>query len=142
MEYKSFFKYLKEGVEKYLIWEPTGDFRKIVDELDKIPSRPDEVYRGSPDSQVQRLEKTGVLKSSGKDVNTKDASNTFVSDDISLAAAFALRHFRDGHGGHVLIMDRNKLPPLKTRDPGNHTVEYIPKEAVKRIINLQDFTGR
>lgn len=140
MEYKSFFKYLKEGVEKYLIWEPTGDLRKIVDGLDKIPLSPDEVYRGSPDSQVQRLEKMGVLKSSGKDVNTKDASNTFVSDDISLAGAFAIRHFRDGHGGHVLIIDKHKLPPLKNRDPGNYTVEYIPKEAVKRIIDLQDFT--
>jgi len=141
MEYKSFFNYLKEGVEKYLIWQPTGIFRAMVDYLDTLTSSNNEVYRGASDKEISILKNTKVFKSNGKG-NTRDNAGTYVSADIHLAAAFALRYYRDGHGGSVLVLEKSKLPELVARDPGNFTVDHVPLEAVKRIINLKDFTGR
>lgn len=137
MQYKSFFNYLKEDVEKYLIWKPTGVYRKMVDKLNKLQSLPNELYRGCPDSQITRLKTNRILRSSGRG-NTREEAGTYVSADIHLASAFALRYFRERLGGHILILDKEKLPTPVERDPGNYTVEYIPIESVKRIIDLND----
>ncbi len=138
MEYKHFFSYLTEGVEKYLIWEPTGIYKTISDEINKYSSSPNEMYRAASDKEIQILQKDKVFRSSGKG-NTRANAGTYISSDIYLAGAFALRYFRDGNGGSIIILDRHKLPQITPRDPDNFTVEYIPNEAVQNIINLKSF---
>lgn len=146
-EVKHFLKKIKlklglvENVEKYLIWEPTGDFRLVVNELNKLQSQSDEVYRAFTNRDVSDMKRDGVFQSKGKG-NTRSNAGTYVASDIHLAGAFALRYLREGYGGYIVVMDKNKMPELISRDPGNFTTEQIPIEAVKRIINLQDFTGR
>ena len=140
MEYKSFFKYLKEGVEKYLIWEPTGIYRNIIDNIDRIKPQPNEIYRAASNQEVILLKRDKSFSSMGMG-NTRKNAGTYVTSDISLAGAFAVRYFRDGKGGNIIVLDKNKLSELTPRDPGNFTVSLIPLEAVKRIINLKDLVG-
>jgi hypothetical protein len=138
MEYRKFFAHLKEGVEKYLIWEPTGIYSRMAEELNKLVSQPGELYRAASDKEVFLIKRDKVFQSAGEG-NTRENAGTYVAGDVHLAGAFAIRYYRDGLGGNVLVLDRNKLPEPVPRDPGNFTVDHIPLIAVKRIINLKNF---
>lgn len=139
MKYRQFFSYLKEGVEKYLIWEPTGDLRTIANRINTLHSNPDELYRGGSDAELSILQKSKVFQSRGLG-NTRDNAGTYVSSDIHLAGAFAMRYLRDHKGGNIFVLDKSKLPNPIQRDPGNYSVDHIPLEAVKKIIRLGEIT--
>jgi len=133
---KSFTEYITESkVEDYLIWEPEGELRVIVDKLNKLKSSKSEVYRGLSGSEYNVLTRKGSVKSKGKG-NTSDVDGSYVADNVHLAGRFALVAYRDTGEGYLLVLDRKKLPGLEPRDPGNYAVSYIPRDAVKKTIQL------
>lgn len=138
MLYKDFYKYLRENVENYLIWEPTGGFKKIAEKINLLKSSPNELYRGASDAEVKILKTNKTFQSRGVG-NTRKNAGTYVSSDVHLAGAFAMRYFKDGHGGSIIILDKSKMGKLIPRDPGNFTTDFISLDAVKDIINLRDF---
>jgi hypothetical protein len=125
-------------VEQHLIWEPQGELKVIADGLNQRRSRPDEVYRGDTEKSVKILKSTGKFVSTGAG-HTRDVVGAYVSADIHLAGAFALRRHRDTGNGAILVLDRRKLPNLQERDPGNFTVDFIPLISVKEVIFLKEF---
>ena len=122
-------------VEDFLIWEPEGDLRTITEKLNKLKSSKSEVYRGISGAEYNVLTRKGSVKSKGKG-NTSDIDGSYVADNVHLAGRFALVAYRDTGEGYLLVLDRKKLPNLEPRDPGNYAVSYIPKDAVKKTIQL------
>lgn len=138
MQYKEYFQYLHENVEDYLVWEPVGDFKKMTNQINLLNSSPSELYRGASDIEVKILQTKGTFQSKGSG-NTRKNAGTYVTSDVHLAGAFAIRYFRDGHGGSIIVLEKSKIKGLTPRDPGNFTVDFIALDAVKRIINLKDY---
>lgn len=132
---QSFKTFIESKVEDWLIWEPEGDMRTIVDKLNKLKTKSSEVYRGISAGEYKELQKIGKVKSKGKG-NTSNIDGSYVSDNVHLAGRFALIAYRDLGEGYLLIIDRKKLPSLEPRDKGNFATEYIPKTAIKKVIKL------
>jgi len=81
------------------------------------------------------LQKHGRVTSKGKG-NTRNIYGSYLASDFKLSARFALVNYRDKKEGVIIVVDKNKLPDLKSVDPGNFVTSYIPLEAVKQIIDL------
>lgn len=132
----SFKEFISESkVEDFLIWEPEGEYRTIVDKLNKLKSSSSEVYRGLSKPELDVLYLKGSVKSKGKG-NTSNINGSYVADNIHLAARFALVAYRDTGEGYVLVMNRKKMPNLEPRDKGNYATSFIPKDSVKKVIQL------
>ncbi len=133
MKYRDFFK---EDIERYLVWEPQGELRRIADKLNKLISKPNELYRGMDQKEFDVLQKVGRVKSLGKGM-TRNVEGSYLANDVHLAARFALVNFRDKGNGFVVAFDKSKLPDLKQVDPGNFVTSYLPIEAVVYKVDLR-----
>lgn len=136
MKYKDFYKYLKEGVEQYLVWTPEGRLKEIVDKLNRIKPDPTKLYRGMSKEELDVLQKYGKVSSLGKDVTKKNIKASYLASNIYLAARFALVNFRDRGNGILVEIDKTKLPDLKEVDEGNFITSYIPIESVTGLVDL------
>lgn len=126
----------ESSIYDYLIWEPTDKLKYIADELDKLNSTQSELYRGMSKKELLYLLKQGKVSSLGKG-HTRNIEGSYLASDIKLAARFALVNYRDNKNGILLVLDKSKLPDLKKVDEGNFVTSYIPKEAIKQVIDLE-----
>jgi hypothetical protein len=124
------------SIYDYLVWEPQGRLKHVADTLDtfnKFTST--DLFRGMSKKELTVLQRHGKVTSKGKG-NTRNIYGSYIASDFKLSARFALVNYRDTGDGVVIVVDRNKLPDLKTVDDGNFVTTYIPIEAVKQIIDL------
>lgn len=125
------------SIYDYLIWEPTGKLKSVADKLDKINNfESDDLFRGMSEKELDLLKKHGKVTSRGRG-NTRNIYGSYLASDFKLSARFALVNFRDKGEGVIIVVNKNKLPDLKTVDKGNFVTTYIPIEAVKQIIDLK-----
>ena len=133
---KSYSLLYEASIYDYLIWEPQGKLKVIVDKLDQMNSfGSDDLFRGMSKKELDVLNKYGKVTSKGKG-NTRDIYGSYLASDFKLSARFALVNYRDKKEGVIIVVDKNKLPDLKSVDPGNFVTSYIPLEAVKQTIDL------
>jgi hypothetical protein len=127
----------ERSIYDYLVWEPQGKLKDVADKLDQMDTfGPDELFRGMSKKELDILQKHGKVTSKGKG-NTRNIHGSYLASDFKLAARFALVNYRDKNNGVIIVVDKNKLPDLKTVDEGNFVTTYIPMEAVKQTIDLQ-----
>lgn len=131
----------ESSIYDYLIWEPANKLKFIADELDMLNSNPTELYRGMAKRELLYLLKQGRVSSLGKG-NTRNIVGSYLASDVKLAARFALVNYRDSNNGILLILNKNILPDLKKVDEGNYVTSYIPKEAIKQVIDLETFSKK
>ena len=129
------------SVRDFLIWEPMGELQQIADGIDKLKSRKNELYRGISKGELNVLKKLGRVTSKGAG-NTSDVNASYVADSIHLAGRFALVNYRDHKNGYILVLNKNKLPNVEPRDPGNFITDYIADDAVVKIIDLKKFVKK
>lgn len=133
---KSYSLLYEASIYDYLIWEPQGKLKVIADKLDQMNSfGSDDLFRGMSKKELDVLNKYGKVTSKGKG-NTRDIYGSYLASDFKLSARFALVNYRDKKEGVIIVVDKNKLPDLKSVDPGNFVTSYIPLEAVKQTIDL------
>ena len=133
---KSYSLLYEASIYDYLIWEPQGKLKHIADTLDAYNSfGSDDLFRGMSKKELDVLQKHGKVTSKGKG-NTRNIYGSYLASDFKLSARFALVNYRDKGEGVIIVVDKNKLPDLKSVDPGNFVTSYIPIEAVKQIIDL------
>lgn len=119
-----------------MIWEPQGKLKHIADTLDTFNKfTSNDLFRGMSKKELVVLQRRGKVTSQGKG-NTRNIYGSYLASDFKLSARFALVNYRDKGEGVVIVVDKNKLPDLKTVDDGNFVTTYIPIEAVKQIIDL------
>lgn len=124
------------SIYDYLIWEPQGKLKHIADTLDTFNKfTSNDLFRGMSKKELVVLQRRGKVTSQGKG-NTRNIYGSYLASDFKLSARFALVNYRDKGEGVVIVVDKNKLPDLKTVDDGNFVTTYIPIEAVKQIIDL------
>jgi len=124
------------SIYDYLIWEPQGKLKHIADTLDTFNKfTSNDLFRGMSKKELVVLQRHGKVTSKGKG-NTRNIYGSYLASDFKLSARFALVNYRDKGEGVVIVVDKNKLPDLKTADDGNFVTTYIPIEAVKQIIDL------
>lgn len=127
----------ERSIYDYLVWEPQGKLKDVADKLDQMNSfDSDDLFRGTSKKELNMLQKYGKVTSKGKG-NTRNIHGSYLASDFKLAARFALVNYRDNNNGVIIVVDKNKLPDLKTVDEGNFVTAYIPIIAVKKIIDLQ-----
>lgn len=125
------------SIYDYLIWEPTGKLKVAADKLDQMNNfGSDDLFRGMSKKELDVLQKHGKVTSKGRG-NTRNIYGSYLASDFKLSARFALVNYRDKGEGVVIVVDKNKLPDLKSVDKGNFVTTYIPIQAVKQIIDLQ-----
>ena len=133
---KSYSLLYEASIYDYLIWEPQGKLKVFADKLDQMNSfGSDDLFRGMSKKELDVLNKYGKVTSKGKG-NTRDIYGSYLASDFKLSARFALVNYRDKKEGVIIVVDKNKLPDLKSVDPGNFVTSYIPLEAVKQTIDL------
>jgi len=133
---KSYSLLYERSIYDYLIWEPQGKLKIIADELDQMNNfGSDDLFRGMSKKELDVLQKHGKVTSKGKG-NTRQIYGSYLASDFKLSARFALVNYRDKGEGVIIVVDKNKLPDLKSVDPGNFVTTYIPIESVKKIIDL------
>ena len=124
------------SIYDYLVWEPQGRLKHVADALDTLNKfTSTDLFRGMSKKELTVLQRHGKVTSKGKG-NTRNIYGSYIASDFKLSARFALVNYRDTGDGVVIVVDRNKLPDLKTVDDGNFVTTYIPIEAVKQIIDL------
>ena len=127
----------ESSIYDYLIWEPEGELKGIADGLDQMGGfGVDDLFRGMGKKELGVLQKHGRVTSKGVG-NTRNAYGSYLASDFKLSARFALVNYRDKGDGIIVVVNKNKLPDLKSVDKGNFMTSYIPIEAVKQIIDLQ-----
>jgi hypothetical protein len=129
------------SVRDFLIWEPMGELKQIADGIDKLKSKKNELYRGISKGELNVLKKLGRVTSKGAG-NTSNVNASYVADSIHLAGRFALVNYRDHKNGYILVLNKNKLPNVEPRDPGNFITDYIADDAVVKIIDLKKFVKK
>ena len=128
----------KTKVEDFLIWEPEGDLRIIVDKLNSLESKSDEFYRGMSIKEYKILIDNGYVVSKGTGMTRKNITGCYVSSNIHLASRFALMSYKK-HGDAVLIiLDATKYPDIKPVDEGNFIVPRIRSDSIKQTIHLKE----
>ena len=126
-------------IHDYLIMPPNGkDQENIVDQIAQLKSSPDEVYRGMSSAEFKNLENDGHVVSRGAGNTRKGITGSYVSDSIQLAGRFAFTEYKQKGRAYLLVIDRDKLPDLNPADEGNYWTSDLPKDAVKKVYNLQD----
>jgi len=128
----------KTRVEDFLVWEPEGDLRIIVDKLNTLESKPDEFYRGMSIKEYQILIDNGYVVSKGVGMTRKKATGCYVSSNIHLASRFALMNYKEHGDAVLLVLDAAKYPDIKLADEGNFIVTKITSESIKRTIQLKE----
>jgi hypothetical protein len=132
---------LNKSIYDFMLYPPEEqDQKNIAENIAKMPSKPDEVYRGISSAEYKNLVKNGYVVSRGVGNTRKGITGSYVSDSIQLAGRFALVEYRDKGRGYLLILDRNKMPELNPADEGNYWTAQVPLDAVKQAINLKDLT--
>ena len=133
---KSYSLLYERSIYDYLIWEPQGKLKVVADKLDQMNDfGSDDLFRGMSKKELDVLQKHGKVTSKGKG-NTRQIYGSYLASDFKLSARFALVNYRDKGEGVIIVVDKNKLPDLKSVDPGNFVTTYIPIESVKQIIDL------
>ena len=126
-------------IHDYLIMPPSGkDQENIVNQIAQLKSNPDEVYRGMSSAEYKNLQKHGHVVSRGVGNTRKGITGSYVSDSIQLAGRFAFTEYKQKGRAYLLVIDRDKLPDLNPADEGNYWTSDLPKDAVKKVYNLQD----
>lgn len=139
ISFKIFFEnFIKKysRVEDFLIWEPEGPMKKLVDFLNQIPSKEGEMYRGMSLNEYKNLKNHGLVKSREKGVTNKKGG-TYLTKNSKLSGRFALVAARDTRAGVFIILDEHKLPNLEQRNEWDWVTEYIPWDAVKSVYILK-----
>lgn len=133
---KSYSLLYESSIYDYLIWEPQGKLKLIADALDSYNNfKPYQLFRGISKKEWEVLEKHGKVTSKGKG-NTRNINGSYLASNFKLSARFALVNYRDKGEGIIIVVNKNKLPDLKSVDPGNFVTSYIPIEAVDQVIDL------
>lgn len=133
---KSYKLLYESSIYDYLVWEPQGKLKVVADRLDQMNSfGSNDLFRGMSKKELDVLQKHGKVTSKGTG-NTRNIYGSYLSSDFKLSARFALVNYRDKGNGVIIVVDKNKLPDLKSVDPGNFVTTYIPIEAVKQIVDL------
>jgi len=126
-------------IHDYLIMPPSGeDQENIVNQIAQLKSNPDEVYRGMSSAEYKNLENDGHVVSRGVGNTRKGITGSYVSDSIQLAGRFAFTEYKQKGRAYLLVINRDKLPDLNPADEGNYWTSDLPKDAVKKVYNLQD----
>ena len=134
---KRYISLYESSIYDYLIWEPEGRLKDVADQLDQMNNfGSEDLFRGMSKKELDVLQKHGKVTSKGKG-NTRNIYGSYLASDFKLSARFALVNLRDKGDGVVIVVDKNKLPDLKTVDKGNFVTTYIPMAAVKKVIDLQ-----
>jgi hypothetical protein len=124
-------------IHDYLLMPPVGeDQENIVNYIAQLKNSDDEVYRGMSTAEYKNIIKHGKAVSRGAG-NTREGKFSYVSKDVQLAGRFAFTEYKQKGRALLLILDKDKLPNLASADPGNYRTDYIPAEAVKKIIDLK-----
>lgn len=126
-------------IHDYLIMPPSGDDQEnIVNNIAKLKSNSNEVYRGMSSAEFKNLKKHGHVVSRGAGNTRKGITGSYVSDSIQLAGRFAFTEYKQKGRAYLLVIDRNKLPDLNPADEGNYWTSDLPEDAVTKVYNLQD----
>jgi hypothetical protein len=128
----------KTKVEDFLIWEPEGDLRIIVDKLNSLESKSDEFYRGMSIKEYDILINNGYVVSKGTGMTRRNAIGCYVSSNIHLASRFALMSYKELGDAVLIILDATKYPEAKPADEGNFIVAKITSESIKQTIHLKE----
>lgn len=126
-------------IHDYLIMPPSGnDQENIVNNIAKLKSNSNEVYRGMSSAEFKNLKKHGHVVSRGTGNTRKGITGSYVSDSIQLAGRFAFTEYKQKGRAYLLVIDRDKLPDLNPADEGNYWTSNLPEDAVTKVYNLQD----
>ena len=137
MTFESLHTFISENthkVEDFLIWEPKGELKKMMNMLNAIKAHPNELYRGMSLEEFQNM-KNNFIQSDARDV-CSSKGGTYLTHIPAIAGRFVLVNKRDTGNAVLVILDKNKIPDLEQRNDWDWAAPCIPKDAIKRAIKF------